>query len=159
MFKLLRHFASKRSSDPRAVALARLERGDAVGADAALSALLETNLPVADRAFLINKRGVARVRQGRTDDARADFEAALTLLPRHAPALANLGNLALEAGNLDDAVTRYEAAIAADDQYAVAYLNLGVAYKKLGRIDDAVRALRRAQRLEGRLPFTPSKQI
>jgi Flp pilus assembly protein TadD len=53
---------------------------------------------------------------------------------------------------------RYEAAIAADDDYAVAHFNLGIAYKRAGRIDEGVRAMRKAQRLEGRMTGKQSKR-
>ncbi len=76
--------------------------------------------------------------------------AALQLHPRHAGALTNLGNLALEDDDVAGAIEHYERAIAADAEYAVAYFNLGVAYKKTGRIAEGVRALRQAQRLEWR---------
>lgn len=140
-----------RDDGPFACALRALRRGDFSSADAEFSSLLAAqHLSSNERAFLLNKRGVARMGLERPELARADFEAALEIKPFFAPAIANLGNLLLEAGDLDGAIAAYERAIACDSDYAVAYLNLGVAYKRSGRIADGVRALRQAQRLEGR---------
>jgi tetratricopeptide (TPR) repeat protein len=140
-----------RDDKPFACALDALERGDFADADAAISALLDAQgLALDDRAFLLNKRGVARIRLERREAAHADFEAALQIKPRFAPALTNLGNLALEAGDVEAAIARYRRAVDSDPEYAIAYLNLSVAYKRSGRIADGVRALRQAQRIEQR---------
>jgi tetratricopeptide (TPR) repeat protein len=72
----------------------------------------------------------------------------LQCVANYAPALTNLGNLALESGELAEATALYEAALRSDPEYAIACLNLGVAYKRSGRIDEGVRLLRRAQQLE-----------
>jgi tetratricopeptide (TPR) repeat protein len=134
-----------------ACALEALERRDFERAEREFDALLARDgLSSSDRAFVQNKRGVARIGLQQPDAARADFVAALALHPQHAPALTNLGNLLLESGDVDGAIAYYERAIAADAEYAVAYLNLGKAYKKAGRIAEGVRALRRAQRLDWR---------
>jgi tetratricopeptide (TPR) repeat protein len=120
-----------------------LERFDAL--------LAQDDLSRAERAKIVNKRGIALVQLGRRDEALAAFTTVLELEPRHAPTLVNIGNLCLEEGCLDDAVIHYEAAIIADDHYAVAHMNLGIAYKRMGRLGDSVRELKRATRLEGRI--------
>lgn len=134
-----------------ACALEALDRRDFESAQRELDELLmRDERDPAPRAFLHNKRGVARIGLGERDAAREDFTRALQLQPRHAGALTNLGNLALEDDDVAGAIAHYERAIAADAEYAVAHFNLGVAYKKAGRIADGVRALRQAQRLEWR---------
>jgi lipoprotein NlpI len=134
-----------------ASALGALDRRDYSGAETAISELLEQEeLRLEERAFLLNKRGVARIGLGERDLARADFMAALEVRSSYPPALTNLGNLLLEAGDLTAAIAQYQSAIAGDRDYAVAHLNLGVAYKRAGRIAEAVRSLRQAQRLERR---------
>jgi tetratricopeptide (TPR) repeat protein len=148
MFRLLRRFAFSRERSPRERALSALRRRDFAAAEAGLTALLAGEADALERAFLCNKRGVARVGLRRSGDARADFEAALSSVAAYAPALTNLGNLCLEAGDVAAATAMYEAALRADPDYAVACLNLGVAYKRSGRIDEGVRLLRRAQQLE-----------
>ena len=140
-----------RKDDRFASALKALRRRDYGGAETALSALLEAeSLDVGERAFLLNKRGVARIGMQRRAQAVEDFEAALQARPAYAPALTNLGNLLFDAGDVEGAIARYERAIASDSEYSVAHLNLGAAYKRAGRIADAVRALRQAERLERR---------
>jgi tetratricopeptide (TPR) repeat protein len=111
------------------------------------------------RAFYLNKRGVARISLGRREDARSDFESALECIARYAPALTNIGNLLLEEGRVDDAITVYRAAIDADSEYAVAYVNLGTAYNRAGRLDEAVSAMRTGLRLEGRKRSRPTERL
>ena len=140
-----------------ACALAALDRRDFFDAEREFSDLLARDrLGSAERAFLLNKRGVARVGLQLRDLARADFSAALEVAPRYAPAMTNLGNLLIDEGKVDAAIERYESAVAADPEYAVAYLNLSVAYKRSGRLAEAVRALRRSQKIEGRRPSAAS---
>jgi tetratricopeptide (TPR) repeat protein len=149
-------FGPRSGRAPKDLALQALERGDFEAAEQRFTALLEPGGAVAsaERAFLLNKRGVARAGLGRREAARADFAEALETEPCYAPALTNVGNQLLEAGDLDAAIAKYEAAIAADAEYAVAFLNLGIAYKRAGRIADGVRALRRARSLESRASAT-----
>jgi tetratricopeptide (TPR) repeat protein len=158
VFRLFGKFASPERT-PRELALEAIARGRFDEAIERLDALLEDPKPVpGDRAFYLNKRGVARISLGQTAAAREDFEAALLAMPRFAPAMANLGNLLIEAGDVPGAIAQYEAAIAADDDCAVAHFNLGVAYKRAGRVDEGVRAMRKAQRLEGRKAGKQSKR-
>lgn len=144
-----------RKNDPIACALTALERGEFDAAESALGELLDGPCSPAQRALLLNKRGVARVGLDRRELARADFAAALESVGGYAPALTNLGNLRLEDGDVQGAIGHYERAISSDREYALAHLNLGVAYKRLGRIADSVRSLREAQRLEQRSRANP----
>jgi tetratricopeptide (TPR) repeat protein len=148
MFRLWRRFASSRASAPYGRALTLLRKGKSEQAETELTALLEQASLAQERAYLFNKRGVARVKLRQRDLARADFNAAADCIDGYAPALTNLANLLLEDGDAEAAIARYERAIRADPNYALAHLNLGAAYKRLGRLDDAVRALRRALALE-----------
>src|SRR5690349_7377057 len=65
-------------------------------------------------ALAMSKRGVCRVRSGDRIGAAHDFAGALDRDPKCAPALVNLGNLALEANMLEEARSRYEAALKID---------------------------------------------
>jgi tetratricopeptide (TPR) repeat protein len=134
-----------------ACALDALQRRDFTAARRELDALLDRDdWKEAERAFLLNKRGVARIALDEREAAREDFEAALEAQARYPPALTNLGNLLIETGQLNEAIAHYERAIESDGEYAVAHFNLGVAYKRAGRIEEGVRAMRHAQRLEQR---------
>jgi tetratricopeptide (TPR) repeat protein len=140
-----------RDREDFACALQALDRRDFAAAEAEFGALLERLAATGlERAFLLNKRGVARIGLEQLELAQADFKAALEAQARYAPALTNLGNLLLESGRLSEAILHYEHAIASDGEYAIAYLNLGIAYKRAGRVAEGVRALRQAERLEGR---------
>ena len=132
------------TSFERAVRL--IETGNFTKAEAELTALLSAQDDTG-RAAIFNKRGVARVHQGRHEEAASDFKAALEIQPGYAPALVNIGNLLLEGGEVEAAVLQYETAVRNDDAYRVAHFNLAVALKKLGRHADAVREFRRADRL------------
>jgi lipoprotein NlpI len=129
-----------------------LRHRDFAGAELELTGLIDADAvdtpSPRERAFLLNKRGVARAAMQRAEAARDDFAAALACVANYAPALTNLGNLTFEEGDVDAAIALYEAAILADADYVNAHLNLGIAYKRAGRLDEGVRSLRRAQQLE-----------
>jgi lipoprotein NlpI len=139
-----------RDDERFACALQALARADFQEAEAALGGLIAASTELSERAFLLNKRGVARVGLELRDGAREDFAAALEAAAEYAPALTNLGNLLLEEGDVESSIAYYERAVASDADYAVAHLNLGVAYKRAGRIAESVRELRHSQRLEER---------
>jgi tetratricopeptide (TPR) repeat protein len=154
MFDVRALFAALRRRGPadaasRAAAL--VDAGRFEEAVAAFEGVLGSeDLPAPRRAFAHNKRGVALIALGKRDDALAAFGDALAAVGDYAPALVNLGNVALEDGDLEGAIGRYNAAIRADEAYAGAYFNLSVALKRSGRSSEAVRSLKKAFRLEGR---------
>jgi lipoprotein NlpI len=145
---MLAHFQPPK--DPFERAVIELEKGDPMAAVTGFTAMLHSARSNDECARIYNKRGVALVRLGERAHALRDFSEALAMVPRFAPALANIGNLLLEDGAFDDAIAHYEAAIRADETYPTTHLNLSVAYRKTGRRADAVRELRAAHRLEGR---------
>jgi tetratricopeptide (TPR) repeat protein len=148
MFRLLRRFASHPAKTPLEAALRSLGRRQFIRSERQLDALLREAVEPRERAFLLNKRGVARIGMGRRDDARADWESAVLAAAEYAPALTNLGNLLLEEGKVDEAIRHYERAISSDPSYALAHMHLGTAYKRTGRLADAVRERRRGRELE-----------
>lgn len=144
-----------RAPSPRERALRELERGDPAKAESLLDPLVASPAAsAAERAFLQNKRGVARMRCGRVEAAAEDFRAAIALDPACAPALVNLGNVALESDRPEEALRRYQEAMAADVTCARAYEGASAAYKRLGRYDDAVKSWRNARRLSARSIFS-----
>ncbi|MBX3139941.1 MAG: tetratricopeptide repeat protein [Trueperaceae bacterium] len=82
--------------------------------------------------------------------AQAEFEAAISIDPRHYRALTNLGNVALEQGRVDEAIEHYQAALKLNEEFANAHHNLGVAYRRKGHLNKSVKSLRRAQRSQQR---------
>lgn len=84
------------------------------------------------------------------EEARAAYEHALALDPRHADALVNLGRLVHEAGDHARAAELYRRAAAARPDDATARFNLGVALEDLARPDEAAAAYERALALDPR---------
>lgn len=148
--KLTAFFAPARPATPYDRAVRLLETGGSEQAERELTAVLASASTDSERAMAINKRGIARIHQGRRAEALEDFTAALEFKPQFASALLNIGNLLLEDGELDEAIAHYESAVRSDDTYAIAHMNLSAAYKKAGRHAESVREFRRASRLEGR---------
>ena len=92
------------------------------------------------------QRGTALVFDNEVDEAKAHFERAVDLDPKHYRAITNLGNLSLEAGNVNEAIVLYERALKLNDDFSNAYHNLGIAYRRKGQFTKSVRMLKRAQR-------------
>jgi TolA-binding protein len=86
-------------------------------------------------------------REGRRDDAIAEYRVAVGLAPQLAPASFNLANLLLDAGRIDEAIAAYEAAIKAQPQFPEAELNLGNAVAKRGDKPGAIAHYRKALQL------------
>ena len=98
-------------------------------------------------AEAFNNRGIAYVRQGRLDEAVADFRHAVQIKPDYARATSNLGNALKEQGHADEAVTRLRDALRLDPNYLEGYTNLGAPCVALGELDEAVATLQQALRV------------
>lgn len=81
---------------------------------------------------------------GRTEEAIANYEAAVRLDPEHFEARNNLGIALLAAGRMAEAEPHLAAAVRLEPAYAQAHSNLGMALYAVGRRDDALRHLRQA---------------
>jgi tetratricopeptide (TPR) repeat protein len=79
------------------------------------------------------------VATGDPSGAAASYEAALALVPNHAPSLAGLGRLAVAAGRLDEAIDRFSAAarVVPLPEYVIA---LGDAQAAAGQAADAAKS-------------------
>ena len=95
-----------------------------------------------------NKVGAALAIKGDIGGARQNFEHALTLDRKFAPALTNLANIALHDNKVNEALSLYREAIQADPNYAPAHHNFSVALKRSGDVTGMVRSLKQAQRLQ-----------
>jgi tetratricopeptide (TPR) repeat protein len=80
--------------------------------------------------------------------ARADFEAAIRLDPRHARAHLNLGLSLRRDGRDEEAVALYRKALAIDPRYEKAWYNLGNALRERGDLPGAEEAYRNTVRLD-----------
>ncbi len=83
----------------------------------------------------------------KTDAAKQEYDAALTIKPDYSAAVYDAGNLMRETGRLNDAIAYYKRAIALDPGYANPYHNLGITYEQLGQFDLAIPEFREAKRL------------
>jgi len=106
--------------------------------------------PVSDLAHL--RLGVAYRKLGRIDEARTEFETALVLRPRNAPALNNLGNVRKISADTAGAEQAYTQALEILPSYPEPMMNLATLYNETGRQAKALRLFRRAQSLAGPRP-------
>lgn len=86
--------------------------------------------------FWVN-RGYAQKRLGKNTAAEASYLRALTLQPKNAIALNNLGMLYFGTGRFAEAAQALEKALAADPAYADARLNLAAVYERRERWPEA----------------------
>lgn len=100
-----------------------------------------------------NGLGVARMRLGKTTDAKAAFGKAVALDPAYAPALLNSGLLAMAVeGKPAEAERHFARAAAADPSLPAAWVNLAISQSRQSRPDDAEATLAAARR---RFPDDP----
>lgn len=121
----------------------RLLQRDREGAAREFAAALELDPSLVDARFNL---GQVLFGLGRTDEARAQFEAALAADPEHAGALNGLGALVLDA-DPRAAEDCFRRALALDPTYVDAANNLGVALERQGREPEARAAYARARAL------------
>lgn len=90
--------------------------------------------------------GISLNALGATEEAKAQFEAALRLKPDHSAALYNLANWYLAVGDASTALVYYDRAEQAGKRDAALAVNRGNAYKTLGRYAEAEANYRAALR-------------
>lgn len=95
-----------------------------------------------------NNLGEALYREGRLDEARPYYVAALELNPSYADAHNNLALILYKQGQLDAAAEHYREAVRLRPAHAEAHNNFGVTLMKAGQFDAAVAQYREALRLE-----------
>ena len=118
----------------------RRGRGGAAAATRVRDAAAEYNL------------GAVLDRLGRTDEARAHYEAALAIDPYHTRAMNNLGVWLDRGGQSAAAIAMLERSIRAAPDNAETYSNLGSAFIGARRLPDAMRALQTAVALAPEAP-------
>jgi Flp pilus assembly protein TadD len=110
--------------------------------------LFERSLAVSPRnAFAHNNLGVARLAQGRIDDALAHYRAAIDADPSNAHAHSNLGQALLRRGDLSAAEPTLREAVRLAPRFAEAHHNLGLVLSQRGDIAGAISAQETALRV------------
>jgi len=77
------------------------------------------------------------VREGRTEEAAANFQAALAIRPDDLAANLNLGNYESDRGNLPEAIERYQMVASSTTNASLrasAYGKIGTAYRRMGEL-------------------------
>ena len=75
------------------------------------------------------------------EEAVLQYEEALRLSPKHAPAAFNLGTALEDLKRTNAAIAAYRRAVALDEQLADAHYNLSRLYEKIGQRQAALRHL------------------
>jgi tetratricopeptide (TPR) repeat protein len=88
--------------------------------------------------------GVARVKNGQSEDARDDFLAALKIDPDNAPALGNLALVEMQLGDDEAALTHAQAAVSAAPKEKTYLFNLGTLQARESHYEEALANLRQA---------------
>jgi tetratricopeptide (TPR) repeat protein len=99
-----------------------------------------------------NLRGSVYGRDGRQQEALADFNRALQLDPNYVQALANRGLLYRRSNRLDLALADYDRALSIDPSYAPAFVGRGVVRRLQGQPQAAIEDLNRAIQLQPNNP-------
>jgi protein O-GlcNAc transferase len=92
--------------------------------------------PEVDALRLIEE-GNAIEDEGRLEEAKLRYEAAIRVAPNLARAYLNRGNVLLATGNIQEALGSFAMAMSKDPTYAAAHYNMGNAYVRSGRHSDA----------------------
>jgi Flp pilus assembly protein TadD len=100
-----------------------------------------------DDAETHNGLGYVLAREGRTDEAIAEFRKAIAADAKYTPADNNLAEALVKQGKLDEAVRYYERSLAERPSAAV-YNALGVVLRQLGKTDEAEEQFAKAKDLE-----------
>jgi tetratricopeptide (TPR) repeat protein len=82
------------------------------------------------------------------EEAKAAFEAELSIDATNAQALAYLGDIELKANNPERALEWLKKAVGQRNGIRIAYLDLGTIYQDQKRYDEALAALQRAAKLD-----------
>jgi tetratricopeptide (TPR) repeat protein len=104
-------------------------------------------LPGRPTAETHNGLGYVLARQGRTDEAAAEFRKAIDVDPKFTPACNNLADALAKQGKLEEAAHYYELSLAEKPSAAV-YNALGVVLRRLGKTDEAAAQFEKAKALE-----------
>jgi protein O-GlcNAc transferase len=92
--------------------------------------------------------GLALAQQNRTDEAVAQFRAALQLKPDFVEAHHNLGSALIQQGQLDEGIEQFNEAIRINPNSAETHFSLGMILTRLGKFDEAIAHFNEALRIK-----------
>ncbi|HUB67574.1 MAG TPA: tetratricopeptide repeat protein [Candidatus Methylacidiphilales bacterium] len=95
-----------------------------------------------------NNLGSALAREGRTDEAIAQFQKALKLEPDYPEAHNNLGDALLREGQVNEATEQFQDALKINPQFADAHYDLGLALAHRGEIDEGIGQFQEALKID-----------
>jgi tetratricopeptide (TPR) repeat protein len=104
--------------------------------------------PIKLVANVLNSRGMAWERVDYLQEAKEDFEKAISVNPDYASAHNNLGNIKAKQRKYAEATVDYNRAIALNGQFIEAYFNRGIAREHLGDLAGAIEDFSRAIELD-----------
>jgi tetratricopeptide (TPR) repeat protein len=116
---------------------------------AACTQLLDSKtLSATEKSNALNDRGLAYLELGQEDRADADFDEAIRLYPKNAPAYLSRGNAYSEQGRHSRAIKNYDEAIRLDPEFALAYHDRGLTYQEMGDLKRALADFEKAGELD-----------
>jgi pentatricopeptide repeat protein len=104
-------------------------------------------LPGRPTAATHNGLGFVLARQGRTDEAVAEFRKAIDLDPKFTPAYNNLADMLAQQGKLEEAEQYYKRSLAEKPSAAVSNA-LAIVLRRLGKMDEAADQFGKAKALD-----------
>ena len=93
------------------------------------------------------QQGIALLKQGDSQGAMKEFQAAAELNPQNAPAHDYMGMILGEAGKLNEAFAEFEQAERLDPTLAEPHFHLGLVYLKTGKTGEAIQEYQESLRL------------
>ena len=97
-----------------------------------------------EEAIKRNNFGAELLKQGRLEEAIAEFQRAVELDPAYAAAHLNLAYAYERSGRVEEAIAGYRKALALDPNNLYGLNNLGVLYDRKGLYDEAIATLEKA---------------
>jgi predicted O-linked N-acetylglucosamine transferase (SPINDLY family) len=105
--------------------------------DIAIDPMVDRDLFIAE-AELRNQDAIRLAQKGKTSEAIACWQVAISLYPEYLDAHYNLGIAQFELGNLDQAIDSFQTTIQLDPNHANALYNLGLTFVKQNQLDQAI---------------------
>ncbi len=111
--------------------------------------LYRHSLEVTERNYQIHYNlGVTLTKEGRNDEAKAQYAEALKTRPDYYKALSAMGMILSREGKYSEAIAYYEKSLRINPDYEDTHYNLGQAFFRMGKYEKAVAAYREVIRIK-----------